>query len=202
MTNENPLETELAYIRALAEQGSIGPMRNGAYLVAAGTVYAAAAIAQYLAIEGLLPRTIWMSILIWGGATVVFTALSFMFRFNRNAAHKSVGGRAAAAIWSGIGIAIMVFILCLIVIANVLKDFAAVSFLIAPVVLILYGIGWWVGGAISGKAWVKWVAFGSFLTAPLVTLMAGRPEQLLAYAACLVLFTSVPGVFIMRGDKA
>ena len=198
---ENPLETELAYIRALAEQGSIGPMRNGAALVAAGGVYAAAAVAQYLAVKGVLPPTAWMSALIWFGATGVFAALSFMFRFNRYSARKSVGGRAAAAIWSGIGIAIMFFILCVIVIANVLKDFAAASFLIAPVVLILYGIGWWVGGTISGKAWVKWVAFGSFLTAPLITLLAGRPEQLLAYAACLVVFTSVPGAIIMRGDK-
>jgi len=199
---DNPLETELAYIRALAEQGSMGPMRNGASLVTAGLVYAAAAIAQYLAVIGLLPRTGWMSALIWLGATAVFAAVSFIFRFNRHSAHKSVGGRAAAAIWSGIGIAIMFFILCLIVIANVLKDFAAVSFLIAPVVLILYGVGWWVGGAISGKAWVKWVAFGSFVGAPLITLMAGRPEQLLAYAVCLVVFTTVPGIVIMRGDKA
>jgi len=199
---DNPLETELAYIRALAEQGSMGPMRNGASLVTAGLVYAAAAVAQYLAVIGLLPRTDWMSALIWLGATAVFAAASFIFRFNRHSAHKSVGGRAAAAIWSGIGIAIMFFILCLIVIANVLKDFAAVSFLIAPVVLILYGVGWWVGGAISGKAWVKWVAFGSFVGAPLITLMAGRPEQLLAYAVCLVVFTTVPGIVIMRGDKA
>ena len=72
----------------------------------------------------------------------------------------------------------------------------------APVVLILYGVGWWVGGAISGKTWVKWVAFGSFVGAPLITLMAGRPEQLLAYAVCLVAFTTVPGVIVMRGNKA
>ncbi len=199
---ENPLETELAYIRALAEQGSMGPMRNGASLVTAGLVYALAAVAQYLAVKGLLPQTAWMSALIWIGATVVFAALSFIFRFNRYSAHKSVGARASAATWSGVGIAIMFFILCLIVIANVLKDFAAVSFLIAPVVLILYGVGWWVGGAVSGKAWVKWVAFGSFLGAPLITLMAGRPEQLLVYALCLVVFTTVPGVIIMRGNKA
>lgn len=199
--SDNPLETELAYIRALAEQGSIGPMRNGASLVAAGLVYAAAAIAQYLLVLGFLPRSNWMSALIWLGATVVFAAISFIFRFNRYSAQKTAGGRAAAAIWSGIGIAIMFFILCLIVIANVLKDFATVSFLIAPVVLILYGVGWWIGGAISGQGWVKWVAFGSFLGAPLITLMAGRPEQLLAYAVCLVLFTTVPGIILMRASK-
>ncbi len=198
---DNQLETELAYIRALAEQGSMGPMRNGASLVTAGLVYAAAAVAQYLVAIGLLPRTNWMSALIWLGATAVFAALSAIFRFNRHSANKSVGSRASAAIWSGIGIAIMFFILCLIVIANVLKDFAAVSFLIAPVVLILYGVGWWVGGAISGKAWVKWMAFGSFVGAPVITLMAGRAEQLLAYAVCLVVFTTVPGVIIMRGNK-
>ena len=176
-------------------------MRNGASLVTAGLVYAAAAVAQYLAIIRVLPCTPWMSALIWIGATVVFAALSFMFRFNRYTANKSVGGRAAAAIWSGVGIAIMFFILCTIVIANVLKDFYAASFIIAPVILILYGVGWWIGGAMSGQGWVKWVAFGSFLAAPLITLMAGRPEQLLAYAVCLVLFTTVPGAIVMRAAK-
>ena len=199
--SDNPLETELAYIRALAEQGSIAPMRNGASLITAGLVYAVAAVAQYLAIIGILPQTAWMSALIWIGATVIFAALSFMFRFNRYSANKTVGGRAASAIWSGVGIAIMFFILCLIVIANVLKDFQTVSFLIAPVVLILYGVGWWIGGAMSGQGWVKWVAFGSFLAAPLITLMAGRPEQLLAYAVCLILFTTVPGAIVMRAAR-
>ncbi len=199
--SDNRLHDELAYIRAMAEEGSVGPMRNGASLVAAGLVYAAAAIAQYLAVLGYLPRTGWMSALIWFGATVIFAALSTLFRFNRRQREKSVGGRASAAIWSGVGIAIMFFILCLIVIANVLKDFGAVTFLIAPVVLILYGVGWWVGGAITSRRWVKYVAFGSFAAAPLITLLAGRPEQLLAYAVCLILFTSVPGFILMRADR-
>ncbi len=199
--SENPLHDELAYIRALAEQGSVGPMRNGASLIAAGLVYAVAAVAQYLAIEGVFPQTVWTSVIIWLGASLVFVGVSVAFRFNRHPGERSVGGRAASAIWSGIGIAISFFILCLIVIANVLKDFAAVSFMIAPVILILYGIGWWVGGAISGKGWVKLTAFGSFLAAPLITLMAGRAEQLLAYAVCLILFTTVPGVILMRADK-
>jgi hypothetical protein len=87
------------------------------------------------------------------------------------------------------------------VIANVLKEFAAISYLIAPVVLILYGIGWWVGGAIANRRWVKMTAFGSFLAAPVIGLLAGRPEQLLAYAACLILFTTVPGILLVRGNK-
>lgn len=200
--SDNSLHDELAYLKGLAENGAIGPFRNGASLVTAGLVYAVAAIAQYGAAIGLLPRTSLVSAIIWFGATVVFGALSTMFRFNRGEGKaKSVGARASAATWSGIGIAIMVFILTLIVIANVLKDFAAVSFLIAPVVLILYGIGWWVGGAIADRRWVKMTAFGSFLAAPLITLLAGRPEQLLAYAVCLILFTTVPGVILMRANK-
>ena len=199
--SDNPLKDELAYIRQLAEQGGVGPMRNGASLVAAGLVYAVAAIAQYLAIKGFLPQTAWMSAVIWFGATIVFAAVSLAFGFNRHSGQKTMGGRAAAAIWSAVGIAIMFFILCLIVIANVLKDFSAVSFLIAPVVLIFYGVGWWIGGAIGGQGWVKLVAVGSFAAAPLITLMAGRAEQLLAYAVCLILFTTVPGVVLMRGNR-
>ena len=195
------LGDELAYIRALAEEGSVGPMRNGAALVAAGLVYAAAAIAQYLSVENILPQTVLASVVIWGGATVLFIALTMVFRLSGHRGQKSVGNRAAAATWSGVGIGIGFFTLCMIVIANVLKDFSAVSFTIAPVVLILYGVGWWVGGAIVNKGWIKTVAFGSFIAAPLITLLAGRAEQLLAYAVCLILFTTVPGVILMRAAK-
>jgi len=199
--SHNPLHDELAYLKGLAEEGGIGPVRNGASLVSAGIVYGLAAVAHYLAIKGFLPLTAWTPAIIWFGASVIFAAVSIAFHSRRAPGETSVAARASTAAWSGVGIAIMVFILTLIVIANVLKDFSAVSFLIAPVVLILYGIGWWVGGAIANRRWVKMTAFGSFLAAPVITLLAGRAEELLAYAVCLILFTTVPGIILLRADK-
>lgn len=198
----NELHDELAYIRRLAEQGSVGPMRNGASLVWAGFIYAAAALAQYAVTLGYLPRTVWASVVIWLGASIVFAVAAYYCRFNRReGVEQSAGSRANAAAWSGVGIGIMFFILCLIVIANVMKDFAAVSFLIAPVVLLMYGVGWWVGAGVSGVKWVRLIAFGCFAAAPAITLMAGHAEQLLAYAACLVLFAALPGLALMRAEK-
>ncbi|MGZ3304702.1 MAG: hypothetical protein ACXU8U_02475 [Asticcacaulis sp.] len=198
----NDLQAELAYIRRLAEEGSVGPMRNGTTLVWAGIVYAAASVAQYAVVSGYLPQNAAISLMIWGGASLAFAVLAMVFRTGRSeTADTSPSCRANAAAWNGIGLGIIGFILSLVVIANVLHEFAVVSYLVAPVVLLMYGIGWWVGAAVSGVKWVRLVAFGCFAAAPLITLLAGHPEQLLAYAASLILFATLPGLVLTRAGR-
>lgn len=196
------LEDELAYIKSLAEQGSIGPMRNGISLLAAGLAYAGAAVAQYFSVLGVLPRTGWMALTIWGGATLVFWAVAATTWFRKSKSHnQSVGLRAKTSVWSAVGMGILALLLCVTIIANVMKDVAAISFMIAPVILIMYGIGWWVSAKVSAAGWIRWIAIGCFVAAPLITFLAGRPEQLLAYAVCLILFAAVPGGVVMRAER-
>ncbi len=196
------LEDELAYIKSLAEQGSIGPMRNGISLLSAGIAYACASIAQYLAVRAILPQTGWMSLTIWGVATLAFWAVAATSWLKKSKSHnQSVGLRAKTSVWSAVGIGILALLLCVTIIANVMKEFATISFMIAPVILILYGIGWWVSAKVSGVTWIKWMAIGCFVGAPLITFLAGRAEQLLAYAVCLILFAAVPGAVVMRAER-
>lgn len=196
------LKSDLDYIKSLAEAGGAGPLKNGASLFWAGLLYGAASIGQYAQIEGWLPRTLVVSMVIWFGASIVFGVLAFTSGLDRWRNNPSTTSRASGSAWSAVGFAIVAFLLCVAFVSSRVANFSAVTFVIAPVILLMYGMGWWVSATMSSQKWLKWIAFGCFASAPLLGLMAGMPEELLAYTACLFLFATVPGYILMRAEKA
>ncbi|CAL4866358.1 hypothetical protein MMA231_00598 [Asticcacaulis sp. MM231] len=196
------LQSDIDYMKSLAEAGGRGPLKNGATLFWAGLLYGAAAIAQYAMIMGWLPKSSGMSAFIWLGASVLFGILATVFGLNRLRVRGSVGNRATASAWSAVGLGIVAFIVCIAVIANIYKTVEPMSYLIAPVILLMYGMGWWVSALMSGQGWLKMVSLGCFLAAPAISLLAGQPIQMLAYSGCLFLFAMVPGIVLMRAEKA
>ncbi len=193
------LQSDIDYIKSLAEEGGKGPVRNGATLFWAGLLYGLAAIGQYAVIKGYLPRTGLMQMGLWFGATIIFMLLGLVFGIAR--VKGSVSNRAVASVWSAVGIGIIAFIACTIIIANVTGNFSGLSGIIGPVILIMYGMGWWVSALMSGTQWLKLISGGCFLGAPAISLLAAKPEQMLAYAACLFLFAMVPGWVLKRAAK-
>ena len=194
------LESEIAYMKSLAMSGGRGPLRNGASLFWAGLLYGGAAVAQYALIRGWLPQTLWVAAGIWLGASIVYAIiLATTVRSSRDCA-ESPGSRASRAP-SGLGL--LSFFSVMIVMANMAPaEFNTLSFLLAPIVLVLYGVGWWVSATASGPRWLRVVAWGCFAAAPALCVLTNRPEQLLAYAAALVLFAMIPGYALMRAEKA
>ncbi len=197
------LQNDIDYMKSLAEQGGRGPIRNGATLFWAGLIYGAAAIAHYAMIEGYIQKSSAMSAVIWLGASLIFGILATVLGFQRcNRIKGSISNRASASAWSAVGIGIFAFIACVAVIANITRTFEPMSYLIAPVILLLYGMGWWVSALMSGTNWLKWVSLGCFFGAPAIAFLAEKPEQMLAYAAALILFATVPGWVLMRSARA
>jgi len=197
------LESEIAYMKSMALSGGRGPLRNGANLFWAGLLYGAAAVAQYAVIKGWLPRSLWVVAGIWLGISVVYAViLATTIRGSRNCV-EPLGSRASHSAWSAVGLGILSFFSAMIVMANIVPaEFNTISFLFAPIILVLYGIGWWVSAIASDTAWLRMVAWGCFAGAPTLCVLTNRPEQLLAYAAALVLFAMIPGYALMRAEKA
>jgi len=196
------LQSDIDYIKSLAEEGGKGPLRNGATLFWAGLLYGLASVAQYAMIMGWLPKSSAVSVTIWFGASILFGILAFILCFGRMRVKGSVGNRASASAWSAVGIGIVAFIACVAIIANIYQTFEPMSYLMAPVILLLYGMGWWVSALVSGMNWLKLVSLGCFAAAPAISFLAGQPIQMLAYAGCLFLFAMVPGLVLMRAEKA
>ncbi|MGN6366377.1 hypothetical protein [Asticcacaulis taihuensis] len=196
------LQSDIDYMKSLAEAGGKGPLRNGATLFWAGLLYGLAAIGQYAMIVGWLPKSGAVSAFIWFGASILFGIIATVFCFDRLRIKGSVSNRATASAWSAVGLGIVAFLISVAVIANIYQNFEPLSYLIAPVILLFYGMGWWVSAQMSGLGWLKLISLGSFVAAPAVSCLAGQPVQMLAYAGCLFLFAMVPGLVLMRAEKA
>ena len=199
MTN---LQSDIDYMKSLAEAGGRGPVKNGATLFWAGLLYGLASIGQYAQIEGWLPRSPVVGPILWLGASVIFAIVAFVCGRGRNRIAGPASDRAVNAVWSAVGIGIILFIVCVAIVANLTASAQAISYLMAPVVLLMYGMGWFVSGQMSGAGWLKLVSLGCFLGAPALAFLGNRPEQMLAYALCLFLFAAVPGLVLMRAEKA
>ena len=195
------LQSDIDYMKSLAESGARGPVKNGATLFWAGLLYGAAAVGQYAMAIGWLPRTQVIAVSLWFGASIVFGIIAFTFGRGRNRIEGPVSNRAVNSVWSAVGIGIVMFIVCTAIVANLNNSFQPISYLMAPVVLLMYGMGWWVSGQMSGTGWLKLVSAGCFLGAPALAFLGDRPEQLLAYAVALLLFAMVPGLVLMRAEK-
>jgi hypothetical protein len=195
------LQSDIDYMKSLAEDGTRGPMKNGAILFWAGLLYAGASVAEYAVAINLLPQTGIVQAVIWIGASGLF-AIFAALTLHRCKGVRSTSSRAYDSAWTAVGMGIAVLIVSVFLLAQQVQEVQAITYMIAPVVLVLYGMGWWVSAMMSGQGWLKAISVGCFLGAPVMAVMAGKPEQLLAYAAALMLFATVPGYILMRAARA
>ncbi|ESQ77745.1 hypothetical protein ABAC402_01025 [Asticcacaulis sp. AC402] len=193
------LHDDIAYMKALAEAGNAGPLRSGATLLWAGILFGLASVGQYLLMIGVLPQQAWVSLGIWFGCGGLFGIIAVLL--NRSRRPVSATGKASSSVWSAVGLGIGASLITVILVVYQTHETMALSF-IAPILIVLYGVGWWVDARMSGLAWLKLVALGCFVAAPVLGLMAAMPEQMLAYAGCLLLLASLPGYILMKAEKA
>lgn len=195
--SNSTLHDDIAYMKSLAEDGA-RPVVNGRVLFWAGTVFGLASVCHYGFEAGYLPQdNPWYPVFVWLSAGVLFAfALILSLRGRKTQSHPA--SQAVNSVWSGVGIAVAVLGACMFAASLREQSIETLTALIAPMVLILYGVGWWVAAVLSGQTLLKLICAGCFLAAPLIAFMAGMPEQMLAYAACLGLFAALPGWLLMR----
>lgn len=202
--DSNTLKSEIEYLKALAEDGGRTPIINGGALFWAGIMFGGASLIHYSFISGLLdlPNP-WFIPANWLLCGLVYAILSVL-SVKSSVAKYGPGGlmnKAIGTVWSGVGISIFVVAMCLIIAGSQLQALEQTMSAMAPAVLVLYGLGWWAALALSGQKWLGWVCMGSFAGAMAISALAGQAEQFIAYAACLILFATVPGLVIMAKAK-
>jgi hypothetical protein len=188
------LKDDIAFMRTLAEAGRAGPFRGEA-LIAAGLIYGAASLYQWSVMRGLWRPPGGLNSLnwVWLGASVLFFGL--IMAWKRGAAADC--NRVILTAWSGIGVSIWTICLGMGLAAWRLHD-GRIAFLIAPVVLALYGSGWIVAAAVYRVAWTRWMGLGCLTASLMLAGLAGLPEQFLAFAIALLVFASAPGFVLAR----
>jgi len=112
----------------------------------------------------------------------------------------TTANRAVGAVWAGVGLGIFALFTSLAVIGTRLGGGSSLAMLslIPSAIMVFYGLGWAVTGAMQKSRALGTLAAASFLAAPLLALLAGQATQYLGYAACLFALMAVPGFLLMR----
>ncbi len=194
---------DIAFMRALAEEGTQVPLLGGGVTLAAGLIFGAAAVGHWLIAEGILRLSEWALVANWIGSGVIFGIVCHLV-VRRGAAQPGASSsvnKATGSAWSAIGLTIFTMFLALMVMAWVTHN-AAIFNVFPVLILALYGAAWTVAADLSGQLWIRMVALGSFAAAVVMALLAASSFLMLAYAAALLLLAAVPGFILLRREPS
>lgn len=197
------LRDDITYMKALADEGSRGPLLGGSILVAAGLIFGSASVVEWAMAAGILNLPEIGHLYLWGATAVLFAiALVVLIRRQKGRpGNLSPANRAFANAWMGVGLAIFAMSVSISVLGY--QAGSDLPFTVFPsLIFALYGAGWAVSAAMSGQKWLWWPAIGGWFAAPVLAWFVGDPVQWLVYAAGLVLLALVPGAVLMRQEPS
>ncbi len=205
MTDEKmqTLRDDIAFMKALARDGSTTPLLFGGVMVAAGLIFGAGSVGHWMIDTGVLQVPDWAYLVNWLGAAAVFGVVCTLVlrRAKSQPGYSSGVNKATGAAWSGVGFAIFAMWLGMMAFAYRTGNFEVMN--IFPVIIFaVYGAAWSVAGAMSGKAWINVVALASFAAAVGMGFLSGASAQMLGYAGCLLLLAVLPGLILIRQEPA
>lgn len=194
---------DIAFMRALAEEGSQTPLLGGGVMALAGLIFGGASVVHWLIQSEILRVPPWFFMVNWVSAGVIFGIICTLLirRSNQKPGATSPVNKATSSAWSAVGFAIFATFVSITAVAYVTKS-EAVFYVFPVMILALYGAAWTVAADMSHKLWIRGVALASFAAAVGMGLMAGHPMQMLAYAAALILLALVPGLILLRQEPS
>lgn len=194
---------DLAFIKALAQEGRRAPLLSGRSLIAAGLIYGVVSLAAWAMAVGMLqlsPPWRWG---VWVLGTVIF--YPFIWISKRAACSRpgasAVGNVAVGAAWRGLGYAILAMAVATSLAAW--REHSAMVWDTFPcAVLVFYGAGWMVAAAMSQLTWVRWVAAGCLICAIAVGVLADNAASCLVFAAGCFMLVALPGWLLLRQEPS
>ena len=203
MSDIQGIRDDLAYMRGLADDGRQPSRRGGVILATGGFTFAAASVAAWGCLSGRLPggaQSVWAP---WTAATLVFYAVLFVqqraLKREGRCATPAPSGLSGLA-WAAVGGAMFSLILAAAAASWAMRS-ERVWALIPSVFTALYGAGWTVAAAASGRDWMRNLALASFAGAVAIAFTANSTAVWLAYAAALALLGGAPGLVLARDPR-
>ena len=196
-------QDDIAYIRALAQEGRHAPPLNGPFLVAAAVIFGGASVAQWAIQSGLINVSPWAQLWVWLAAGAAFAvALAFLIRNVKSKPGAStVRNEAIGVAWSGVGYLIFTVWLSMMAVGFSTGDWTPMR-LMPSLVFAAYGTAWVVAAAMSGLKWMNLVALVSFGGAVLFGALSHTVWVYLVFAGMLMAVALIPGLILMRQEPA
>lgn len=196
-------EDDIAYIRALAEEGRNAPPLQGPFLVAAALIFGSASLIQGAIQSGVLNVNPWAQLWVWIAAGVAFgISLAFLIRAERRKPGSStVRNEAVGVAWSGVGYLIFTVWLSMMAIGFTTGDWTPMR-VMPSLVFAAYGVAWLVAASMNQVKWMNAVALFSFAGAVVLGAVAHTFWVYLVFAVLLMGVALIPGLILMRQEPA
>jgi hypothetical protein len=200
----NDLQQDLAYARALAEEGRRAPLLGGGYLSFWGALNACAFLAHWAVLIGRLLDLGGAAFgIIWGvyGLAAVIGMTALHFRTRDKPGRTAIGGRAERAVWTGAGIALTAIVAGSIGRMLLTHDQNAPNAIFGAAFAI-YGAALFAVASLSGQLWMKrfaWLSAGVALT---LCLFANDAWAYLYASVGSLLVLMWPGVLLLKHEPA
>jgi len=199
MTDElRAVHADIAFLKDLAEEGRSTPLLGGSILVVAGTVFGLANFGEWALMSGRLSAPRWVSWAIWLASVAIFmSALAAIVRRLNRAKAGTAANRATAIAWQGAGWTMFTLFASVAIVCWRTRS-GVPTLLLPSIIMALYGLGWMVAAAMTGRRWIWLTAIGCYAAALVLAVFSVTPEVYLIHAVALVLFALLPGLVLVR----
>ncbi len=194
---------DLAYARALAEEGRSAPLVGGAYLVLFGVLLAICYGLQWVALSGVVPALGTFIGAIWVGfAVAALTGVALISRRVRALPGSSaIPNRVDRAVWQGVTAAILAVVASTVARAVFHGDTAAPNAIVAAG-FALYGVALHATATVGGQSWLHAFAALAWVVSALLWFFLDEAWlYLLAAGGCAAVLIA-PGFIMMRREPS
>lgn len=202
MTRDEMLQ-DLAYARALAEEGRHAPLIGGSYSVMFGVLLTLAYAMQWAILSGIVPVAPSMIGAIWLMFGIIAPIGSALLsrRVRRMPGGAAIPNRVDRLIWQGVLWALMAVVAATIARALFAEDFTAPNAIVAAG-FGLYGVAIYTTAAISGHTWQRPFAFIAWGVSGTLWYFLHEPWTYLFAAIASIVVLIVPGLLMMRNEPS
>jgi hypothetical protein len=196
--------TDLDYLRNVAESGAQAPLIGGRFLVIWGGLAVIACVAHWSILAAVIPIEPQYVGAVWLAYGVIGLLANFVAArgLSTKPGIGSIGNRVYRVAWQYVGIGIGLYLAGVLFSVTALDASPVLFDSILTIALFGYSIAFAVTAALSSEKWLYGPAWMSIAGAALSPAFYGRPELYLLIAAIILFAAVVPGMRLMGKEPA
>ena len=202
------IRDDLAYVKALAEEGRDTPLVGGVMYVLWGGLIGSVSLLSFATDMGWLPFNLFDGLAPWIVALALGWGLSMVIgrRAGAKPGASTLGNRTAMAVWFSVGVFVTLFWVTLLFVHD---NFTAIGVppgflfgLMFPLAFGLYGVAFFATATAGRAGWLRWIAFAAWICAGLSLALMSNAYQLLVGGVGSLICAVLPGVILMRNEPS
>ena len=196
------LSDDIAFARAMAEEGATAPSLSGRFAIMWSVLAATAFTAHWAIMRQIVPIEqqnigfVWLSVMILGALGTLFLCTTLRDKPGQSTA----GNRAEAAGWPIVTIAIFGTTIAIYVAVSLRGKPPILFDMIIPMAFAFYAVMTALSAKLFGTPSARWLVVLSLALSVLTTALVGLPEVYLIAAAGILATQLVPGLVALKAE--